>query len=235
KITVKLPDGTEYSAKVIGFDEPSDIAIIKIVLRGSLPVARFGDSNRARVGDWVLAVGSPFALEHTVSAAIVSATGRKVSNSAAYNNYIQTDAAINRGNSGGPLVNMAGEVIGINTFINSPSGGSVGVGFAVPSAIFLNIYNQIIQNGRVARGYMGVQMGGPLTPVVARYFGLKESKGVLITELVDASGGPSADGPAAKAGLQSDDIITEIDGKKIEENKDLSAIVASTAPGKTLR
>lgn len=237
KITVHLPDGTEYNnAKVIGFDDPSDIAVIKIPSKGTLPVAKIGDSMKAKVGDWVLAVGSPFGFDQTVTAGIISATGRWVPGQEAYNNYIQTDAAINRGNSGGPLVNMAGEVIGINTFINSPSGGSVGVGFAVPSSIFLNVYNQLIQNGRVARGYMGVTMGqGPLTPVVARYFGLKEPKGVLITELIDSVGNPSSEGPAARAGLQVDDIIVDIDGKKVEEARDLSTIVASSAPGKILR
>ncbi|MBI1746377.1 MAG: trypsin-like peptidase domain-containing protein [Acidobacteria bacterium] len=237
KITVHMTDGSQYqNAKVIGYDEPSDIAVIKIPSKGTLPVAKVGDSMKARVGDWVLAIGSPFGFDQTVTAGIISAMGRSVPGQQLYNNYIQTDAAINRGNSGGPLVNMAGEVIGINTFINSPSGGSVGVGFAVPSAIFLNVYNQIIQRGRVSRGFMGVQMAqAPMTPVIARYFGLKESKGVLITELIDSKGEPSMDGSAAKGGLRADDVIVEIDGRKIEETKDLSAIVASTAPGKTLR
>lgn len=245
-IKVRLHDGTTLRARLIGYDQPSDLAVLKVDSGWPLPVARIGDSRRVRTGDWALAVGSPFGLEQTVTAGIISATGRTFENVSPYqhapasypfNDYLQTDAAINRGNSGGPLVNLAGEVIGINSFIStsSPTGTNVGVGFAVPSHIFVEIYNQILSKGRVARGWLGVQMNlQDLNPTLARFFGAKD-KGVLISDLVDESGRPSFDGPAARAGIRPGDVIVEIDGKKIETRHDLSAVVAGTSPGTTVK
>ncbi len=245
-IKVRFHDGTMLRARVIGYDQPSDLAVLKVNAGWPLSVARIGDSRRVRTGDWALAVGSPFGLEQTVTAGIISATGRTFDNLSSYqhvpaaypfNDYLQTDAAINRGNSGGPLVNLAGEVIGINSFIStsSPTGTSVGIGFAVPSHIFVEVYNQILSKGRVARGWLGVQMNlQDLNSTLAKFFGAK-GKGVLISDLVDESGRPSSDGPAARAGIRPGDVIVEIDGKKIETRHDLSAVVAGTSPGTTVK
>lgn len=240
KIQVKLADGRQFPARVIGFDELSDIAIIKIDSNESLPVAKIGDSSRIRTGDWVLAIGSPFGFEQTVTAGIISAIGRTLQEQQTplFTNYLQTDAAINRGNSGGPLVNLAGEVIGINTLIttDNPFGVNTGVGFAVPSQIFINVYNQIITKGKVSRGWLGIIMQSqPLNPVLARYFKVKNGKGVVVTALVNEDGSPGENGPAARAGIRPDDVIVEFDGKPIESAADLSYVVAATPPGKTVK
>jgi serine protease Do len=194
-----------------------------------------------KVGDWVLAIGSPFGLEQTVTAGIISATGRVFPDAQGggtmamlFNDYLQTDAAINPGNSGGPLVNMNGEVVGVNTFISTTTRSSAGVGFAVPSHIFVNVYNQILEKGKVMRGWLGVNMnfGMPWTPAMAKFFGVKQGKGVLITGLSDQDAKASDTGPAARAGMKPEDVVVEFDGKQIATVQDLRLAVASTPPGR---
>ena len=209
KIKVSLTGGDTYTAKVIGADSLSDIAVIKIDGDRPFPTATVGDSKAMRVGDWVLAIGSPFGLEQTVTAGIISVAGRVFDATTTYtpamlfNDYLQTDAAINPGNSGGPLVNMNGEVVGINSFISTSTRANAGVGFAVPSHIFVNIYNQILEKGKVLRGWLGVSMNlPPFTPEMAKYFGVKQGSGVLITALTDENQNPSDNTPAAKAGIK---------------------------------
>ncbi len=235
KIKVNVKDGKEYSARVIAGDEYSDIAVIKIDGDKDFPYVKIGDAKAAKVGDWVIAIGSPFGLQQTVTAGIISATGRVFAEGETpmlFNDYLQTDAAINPGNSGGPLVNMNGEVIGINSFIStaSRSTANAGVGFAVPSHIFVNVYNQILEKGKVNRGYLGVNMNVqfPFTQSMADFFGVKQGSGVLITGL------PDENGPAAKAGIKAEDVIIEFDGKKISEVQDLRLAAANTPPGRTV-
>lgn len=239
RIKVSVPGGEEYTAKVIGTDPISDIAVIKISGDKDFPYARIGNSKNMKVGDWVIAIGSPFGLEQTVTAGIISTTGRTFEGRQGpgdysyFNDYLQTDAAINRGNSGGPLVNMNAEVVGINSFISTPSGSSAGVGFAVPSHLFTRVYNQILQTGKVSRGYVGVSMNRfPLTRAMANFFGVKQGSGVLITQLADDDGNP---GPAAKAGLQPEDVIVEYDGKKINNSQEFRMAVAETMPGQKVK
>jgi serine protease Do len=239
KITVSVPNGEEYTARVVGADAISDIAVIKINGKSDFPFAKVGNSKNMRVGDWVIAVGSPFGLDQSVTAGIISATGRTFENGGGpsigsqFNDYLQTDASINSGNSGGPLVNMNAEVIGINSFISTPSGASAGVGFAVPSHLFVKIYNQILQTGKASRGWVGVSMNGqPFTPAMAKFFGVKQGSGVLITQLSDEKGKTADTGPAAKAGIKPEDVVIEFDGKKIMNNQDFRLAVADTPPGK---
>jgi len=241
KIKVSVAGGKEYTAKVIGSDEISDIAVIKIDGEKDFPIARVGDAKAMRVGDWVLAIGSPFGLDQTVTAGIISTTGRIFDPrdtqlvNMLFNDFLQTDAAINPGNSGGPLVNMNGEVVGINSFISTQSQQNAGVGFAVPSHIFVNVYNQIIEKGKVHRGVLGVNMNLlPFTPAMAKYFGVKQGGGVLITKLTDESGNDSDSGPAAKGGLKVEDVIMGFDGKQILTAQDLRMSVANTPPGRTV-
>ncbi len=240
KIRVNVKDGKEYKARVIAGDELSDIAVIKIDGEQDFYSAKIGDSKAMKVGDWVVAVGSPFGLEQTVTAGIISAIGRvfeqDVDPTMLFNDYLQTDAAINPGNSGGPLVNMSGEVVGVNSFISTTNRASAGVGFAVPSHIFVDVYNQILEKGKYKRGWLGVNMnvGFPFTPAMAEYFGVKQGSGVLITGLNDEKGNPSDTGPAARAGIKAEDVIVEFDGKKIMGVQDLRLAVASTTPGKTV-
>ena len=242
KVKVSLQEGQEYTARIIAADALSDIAVIKIDGAREFPYARIGEAKSMKVGDWVLAIGSPFGLEQTVTAGIISATGRvfpepaSESPSLLFNDYLQTDAAINPGNSGGPLVSMNGEVVGINTFISTTTRANAGVGFAVPSHIFVNAYNQILDKGKVTRGYLGVNMNLlAFTPAMARYFGVKQGGGVLITGLSDESGKDSNKGPAAQAGMKSEDVVVEFDGKKITGVQDLRLAVANTVPGKKVR
>jgi serine protease Do len=237
KIMVSVKDGKEYKAKVIAGDDLSDIAVIKIDGDKDFPTARIGDAKAMKVGDWVIAIGSPFGLEQTVTAGIISASGRIFSDASQgssnmlFNDYLQTDAAINPGNSGGPLVNMNGEVVGINSFISTSSRSSAGVGFAVPSHIFVQVYNQILEKGKVARGFLGILMNAqfPFTEAMANYFGVKQGSGVLVTGFSTDS--PS---PAQKAGMAAEDVIVEFDGKKITDVQTLRMAAANAAPGRTV-
>ena len=194
------------------------------------------------VGDWVLAIGSPLQLEQTVTAGIVSATGRVVDGSS-FGDYLQTDAAINPGNSGGPLVNMKGEVVGINTFIATGTGFYVGIGFAIPSWVFVNSYNQLVTEGSIERGWLGIAMSTfPMTDEMAEYFGvagkdpagIKDGNGVIVTQLINEKGEPSESGPAAEAGILPEDVIVEVNGREIETGSDLTMTVANLPPGRTI-
>jgi serine protease Do len=240
KIKVTLAGGEEYTATVIGSDPVSDIGVIKISGKKDFPYAKIGNSKAMKVGDWVIAIGSPFGFEQTVTAGIISTTGRTFENRGAggpayafLNDYLQTDAAINTGNSGGPLVNMNAEVVGINTFISTYTGGNTGVGFAVPSHLFTKVYNQILQTGKVTRGWVGISMNTlPFTPAMARFFGVKQGSGVLITNLIDENNETSDAGPAAKAGLKPEDVIVEFDGTKTPNPQALRLAAANAAPGR---
>ena len=223
-IKVKLADGREFKAKRIGADPETDLALVKIEAQ-NLPYAQLGDSSKLEQGEWVIALGSPFGLEQTMTAGIVSATSRDLK-SGPYDNYIQTDASINPGNSGGPLLNMNGEVVGINTMIFSRSGGSEGIGFAIPSVLAKKVYTQLAKNGRVSRGYLGVNLQS-LTPAVAKSLSYSGTEGALISNL-------SENTPAAQAGLRSGDVITEFDGQAVKSSKQLTEIVADTPVGKTV-
>ena len=223
RITVKLDSGEEFAAKVIGADDETDLAILKIEAPRDLPYIKFGDSDKAEVGDWVLAIGSPFGLAKTVTAGIISQTKRETPYASAFQKFIQTDAAINRGNSGGPLVNTDGDVIGINSQIATSTGDYNGIGFALPSREAENVYNQIVKNGRVHRGYLGVLLDS-VKPEYATVYGLKEAKGAIITDVRDKQG------PAASAGLQVGDVVIEYNGQKVESAPDLIAKVAATTP-----
>lgn len=244
KVKVYLAGGEEYTAKVIGTDPVADIAVIKISGKKDFSYAKIGNSKAMKVGDWVIAIGSPFGFEQTVTAGIISTTGRTFENRARYdapdysylNDYLQTDAAINHGNSGGPLVNMNAEVVGINTFISSYSGGSTGVGFAVPSHIFTSVYNQILDKGKVARGWLGISMNTlPFTPAMAKFFGVPQSSGVLVTDLIDENNESSDTGPAAKGGIRPEDVIVEFNGAKMKSPQDLRMAVVNTVPGEKVK
>jgi len=224
KITVVLPDDREFTAKLIGTDAATDVALLKIESKTPLPSVEFGNDRTLRVGDWVVAVGNPFGLSNTVTAGIVSSLGRNVGQNSTYNDFIQLDAPINQGNSGGPTFDLRGQVIGMNSMIFSPSGGSVGIGFAIPATTVTSVVEQLKQNGRVSRGYLGVQVQ-PVTPEVAGALGLKEGyKGALVASVVP-------EGPAAKGGFQQGDIITAINGQAVEDNTDLTRKVALVAAG----
>ncbi len=226
KIMVTLEDGNSYPATVKGHDDKTDLAVLKIDAKKPLPYVSFGDSDQAKVGNWVIAVGNPFGLGGTVTAGIVSAHGRDL-NSGPYDNFIQIDAPINPGNSGGPLFNQHGQVIGIDTAIYSPSGGSVGIGFAIPSNLAKSVVAQLREHGEVERGWLGVQMQ-PLTEPLAKAMGRSEASGVLVNEV-------QPDSPAQKAGLQQGDLITGFDGKTIKDPRDIAMAVANTPAGKTVK
>ena len=223
EITVRLADDREFDAKVIGNDPPTDVALIKIEATG-LPVAALGDSDKAEVGDWVLAVGAPLGLQKTVTAGIISATGRANVGIADYEDFIQTDAAINPGNSGGPLVNLRGEVIGINTAIASRSGGYMGIGFAVPSNMARDVMNRLREKGEVVRGWLGVSIQN-LSKEMAESMGLESAEGVLVSQVFEG-------GPAGKAGVKAGDVIVQYNGKPIKDVTELRTAVAWTDPGK---
>jgi len=223
EIEVVTGDGKKYKAKLIGVDRRTDLAVLRLQGTGPFAAANLGDSDKIKVGDWVLAIGSPFGLQQTVTAGIISAKGRSIGQGP-FDDFLQTDAAINPGNSGGPLVNMSGEVIGINSAILSRSGGNVGIGFAIPVNMAKRIYTELAAKGKVTRGWLGVSIQ-PLTPELAKGFGLKDAKGVLIADVVQ-------DSPAAKAGIAAGDIIMEFDKKKVDSPQDLQKVVALTAPGK---
>jgi serine protease Do len=224
KIKVKILDDPKlYDAKVVGADKETDLAVIKVDVGHTLPAAKLGNSNGLNVGDWVLAVGSPFGLEETVTAGIVSAKGRDLGNGSQFQRFVQTDAAINPGNSGGPLVNMAGEVIGLNTAIATETGSYAGVGFALPSNTAIGVYNQLIKTGKVTRGSIGITFQATeQSPVLLRSFGADH--GVVVT-------GVQNDGPAAKAGLKQGDVIVSLNGTPIKDGDDLVAKVAATPVG----
>ena len=221
EVEVTLLDGTKHRAKVVGADKKTDLAVLRLEADGKkFPFLPLGDSNEAQVGDWVLAVGSPFGLQATVTSGIVSAKARQIG-AGPYDDYLQTDAAINPGNSGGPLVNMRGEVIGINTAI--VRGGS-GIGFAIPATMAKQIAGQLLENGKVTRGWLGVALQ-PLTSDLAVSFGAEGKKGALISDV-------TADSPAAKAGLKSGDVLLEVDGHQVENPGDVARAVALVAPGR---
>lgn len=223
RVTVRLQSGEEYVAKIIGADDQTDLAVLKIETGGDLPFVNLGNSDASQVGDWVLAIGSPFGLAQTVTAGIISQTKRETPYASQFQKFIQTDAAINRGNSGGPLVNMKGEVIGINSQIATSTGDYNGIGFALPSNEAANVYRQILQMGKVRRGYLGVNLES-VKAEFAKVYGLPEVKGAIITNISDKQSA------AANAGLQTGDIILEFNGAKITNAPDLIQKVASTEP-----
>ncbi len=221
-VTVTLADGRELTAKIIGTDPDSEVAVVKIDA-DNLPILELADSGALEVGEWVIAIGNPFGLSHTVTAGIVSAKGRSGVGLTTYEDFIQTDAAINPGNSGGPLLNLNGKVVGINTAIISRSGGNMGIGFAIPINMAKAVYDQLVDSGTVIRGYLGVAIQS-LTPQLADSFSLKDAKGVLISEVNEGSA-------AEKAGLKQGDIVVEFEGQPIEKVNVLQNRVAMLKPG----
>lgn len=222
EITVTLQDNTSLKATLVGRDERVDVALLRVKSEKPLPSVPFGDSDKERVGDWVLAIGNPFGLGGTVTAGIVSARGRDI-RQGPYDDFIQTDAAINRGNSGGPLFNMDGEVIGINTAIYSPSGGSIGIGFSIPANLAKNVVAQLKDFGHARRGWLGVRIQ-QVTPDIAESSGLKDSSGAMVAGVNDA-------GPADQAKIRNGDIILKFNGQDVKEMKNLPRIVAETPIG----
>ncbi len=225
EISVRLSDGTLLDATVIGTDEKTDLALLKVESASPLAANTWGDSNVVRVGDWVMAIGNPFGLGGSVTAGIVSARQRNI-NSGPYDDYLQTDASINRGNSGGPMFNMAGEVIGVNTAIYSPSGGSVGIGFAIPSAIVANVITSLKQFGEVRRGWLGVRIQ-TVTDELAEGLRLPDSSGALVASVTEG-------GPAETAGILQGDVILTFNGRKVPSMRDLPRMVAETPVGRAV-
>jgi len=225
KIVVTLSDGKSFDAKILGKDQKTDIAVIQINGQQDLPAATLGDSDRLEVGEWVMAIGNPFGLDHTVTTGIVSAKGRHIG-AGPYDDFIQTDASINPGNSGGPLINMRGEVIGINSAIFSESGGNIGISFAIPTNLVKELLPQLRDKGKVVRGYLGTAIQ-KLTPEIADALGLSQTQGALVTETTDG-------GPADRAGVKPGDVIVAFDDKGIKDTSDLPLQVARTTPGKTV-
>lgn len=227
KMTVKLEDGREFNAKLVGSDPLSDVALVQIENPKYLTEIKFADSDKLQVGDFTVAIGNPFGLGQTVTSGIVSALGRSTGKSdEGYENYIQTDAAVNQGNSGGPLINLNGELIGINTAIISPSGGNAGIAFAIPSNMASSLVSQIIEFGEVKRGMLGIK-GGELNANLAKEFNISTQQGAFISEVLP-------DSAAAKAGFKAGDVITEINGQKIHSFSELRAKVATSGVGKEL-
>jgi serine protease Do len=225
QISVTLNDGTTLPAKLIGRDEKTDLALLKVFPKKPLPSTRLGDSDHARIGDWVIAIGNPFALGSTVTAGIVSARNRNIE-SGPYDDFIQTDAPINRGNSGGPLFDMDGNVVGVNSAIYSPSGGSVGIAFSIPSNLVREVVGQLRQFGQARRGWIGVRIQ-QVTPDIAEGLGLPGTQGALISDV-------TAGGPAARGGMQNGDFVTGYNGKPVADSRALSRAVADTPIGKTV-
>ena len=223
-VSIVTDSGQTYSAKVVGTDRLADLALLKVDAKDAFPYVKLAKSV-PKIGEWVVAMGNPFGLGGTVTAGIVSAEGRDIG-SGPYDDYIQIDAPVNRGNSGGPTFNLAGEVIGVNTAIYSPSGGSVGIAFDVPYTTIASVIPQLQKDGHVTRGWLGVQIQ-PITPDLASSLGLSDTKGALVAE-------PQADSPAAKAGLQSGDVIRSIDGHPVDTPRDLARNVAALGPGKSV-
>jgi serine protease Do len=223
EINIIMNDGSKFKAELVGVDKKTDLAVLKFKPSKPLIAVKFGDSDKLRLGEWVIAIGNPFSLGGTVTAGIVSARNRDIA-SGPYDNYIQTDAAINRGNSGGPLFNLDGEVIGVNTLIISPTGGSIGIGFAVPSKTVAGVVDQLRQFGELRRGWLGVRIQ-TVTDEIAESLNIKPARGALIAGVDDK-------GPAKPAGIEPGDVVITFDGKDIKEPKDLSRVVADTAVGK---
>lgn len=226
-ITVTLQDKKEYVAKLVGRDPTSDLAVLKIDAPGALPFVKFGDSGRARVGDWVVAIGQPFGLGGTVTAGIVSAVHR-TTRGGPFDSFIQTDAAINQGNSGGPMFNLNGDVIGINSQIISQSGGNIGIGFAIPATEAKPIIDTLMKGGKISRGYIGVRIGGPVNDDVASALGIPKNQGEILASV-------EATGPAAKGGLRAGDVVTKVNGTPVNADNTLSRLVAEVKPGATAR
>ncbi|SDI32321.1 serine protease Do [Salipiger marinus] len=224
EITIEFFSGRELVATLVGTDPNTDIALLKVEAEEPLPFVRFGDSDTARVGDWVMAMGNPLGQGFSVSAGIVSARNRALSGT--YDDYIQTDAAINRGNSGGPLFNMSGDVIGVNTAILSPNGGSIGIGFSMASNVVTKVVDQLKEFGETRRGWLGVRIQD-LTPDMAEALGLADATGAMVSDVPE--------GPAMDAGLQAGDVITSFDGKEIEDTRQLVRLVGNTEVGKAVR
>jgi len=225
KVEVTTDDGKTYTAKVIGTDARTDVALIKVEGASNLPFAKLSD-GKPRIGDWVLAVGNPFGLGGTVTAGIVSASGRDIGNGP-YDDFIQIDAPVNKGNSGGPAFNTEGEVMGVNTAIYSPSGGSVGIAFAIPASTVKNVIAQLKDKGSVSRGWIGVQIQ-PVTADIAESLGLKKAEGALVAE-------PQANGPAAKAGIESGDVITAVNGETVKDARELARTIGALPPGTAVK
>jgi serine protease Do len=225
KVEVTTDDGKTHSAKVIGTDARTDLALIKVEGGSNFPFAKLSD-GKPRIGDWVLAVGNPFGLGGTVTAGIVSASGRDIGNGP-YDDFIQIDAPVNKGNSGGPAFNTEGEVIGVNTAIYSPSGGSVGIAFSIPANTVKNVVAQLKDKGSVSRGWIGVQIQ-PVTPEIADSLGMKKAEGALVAE-------PQANGPAAKAGIESGDVITTVNGEAVKDARELARTIGGLAPGSAVK
>jgi serine protease Do len=225
EVEVVLSDGTSLDATIVGSDKDTDLALLKVEAPGPLPATTWGDSEVTRIGDWVVAIGNPFGLGGTVTAGIVSARQRDI-NAGRYDNFIQTDAAINKGNSGGPMFNIDGEVIGVNTAIFSPSGGSVGIGFATPSSMAKNIIAQLRATGEVRRGWLGVRIQN-VTDELAEGLRLDRARGALVAAVTEG-------GPAAAAGIEQGDVILEFNGREVAEMRRLPAMVAETSVGSTV-
>lgn len=225
-ITVTMPGGAEYPAELVGRDAASDLAVLKINARKSLPFVKFGDSRAARVGDWVIAIGNPFGLGGTVTSGIISAVYRHTGMGTAYDRYIQTDAAINRGNSGGPMFNMQGEVIGINNAIYSPNGGSVGIGFAIPAEIAAPIVEKLKAGQSIDRGYLGVRIQ-PVADDFADALGIAHRRGAFVQSV-------EPDNAAGKAGVRPGDVIVAVDGKEVTAGQSLSYLIANKKPGERM-
>jgi serine protease Do len=224
-IEVNFANGSKLKAKLIGTDPKTDLALLKVEPKAPLTAVPFGDSRIMRIGDWVMAIGNPFGLGGSVTVGIISARGRNI-NAGPYDNFIQTDAAINRGNSGGPLFNMKGEVIGINTAIISPSGGSIGIGFSVPTELAANIFTQLREFGETRRGWLGVRIQ-PVTDDIAESIGMTEAKGALVAGVIKG-------GPVDNGSVQTGDVIVRFDGKEVDEMRDLPRVVAESPVGKAV-
>jgi serine protease Do len=224
KVEIILQDNTKYTARIVGRDPRTDIAVLKIKADKPLPYVSFGDSNAAQVGDWVVAVGNPFGLGGSVTTGIISARGRDIHTSQ-FDDFLQIDAPINRGNSGGPTFNLNGEVIGINTAIYSPNGGSVGIGFAVPSNVAKQVVKQLESHGKVSRGWLGVQIQ-EVTPAIAASLGMQGEHGALVAVVTPNS-------PGAEAGLKQGDVILSFDGSQVKQLRDLPRLVSAAEPGST--
>jgi serine protease Do len=225
KVEVTTDDGKTYTARVIGTDARTDVALIKVEGGADFPFAKLA-AGKPRTGDWVLAVGNPFGLGGTVTAGIVSASGRDIGNGP-YDDFIQIDAPVNKGNSGGPAFNMQGEVVGVNTAIYSPSGGSVGIAFSIPAPTVKNVIAQLKDKGTVSRGWIGVQIQ-PVTQDIADSLGMKKAEGALVAE-------PQANGPAAKAGIESGDVITSVNGEAVKDSRELARTIGSLPPGNAVK